>query len=212
MVGLPRRLGVFKCEFFLSYGMTECCGKISTSLVDAATRQRVGPARTRTLVQTSGRPFRLLEVRVVRGAGAAVPADETDARDVQPVRDGGGASNDVHGDAHGDSDAHGDAHGDSDVHGDAHGDSDVGEVWIRGPTLFGGYHENAEATAAAITPKGWFRTGDLATMNEEGYLTITDRAKDMILVGSENVYSVEVERALHDHPGVTHACVHGGRA
>ena len=192
MVGLPRRLGVFKCEFFLSYGMTECCGKISTSLVDAATRQRVGPARTRTLVQTSGRPFRLLEVRVVRGAGAAVPEGETDARDVQPARDGGGASNDVHG--------------------DAHGDSDVGEVWIRGPTLFGGYHENAEATAAAITPAGWFRTGDLATMNEEGYLTITDRAKDMILVGSENVYSVEVERALHDHPGVTHACVHGGRA
>ncbi|KAK7249142.1 ligase [Aureococcus anophagefferens] len=73
----------------------------------------------------------------------------------------------------------------------APGSDGVGEVWIRGPTLFSGYNNNAKATAEAITPDGWFRTGDLAKVNDMSYLTITDRAKDMILVGSENVYCVE---------------------
>ena len=80
------------------------------------------------------------------------------------------------------------------------------QVWIRGPTVFSGYVGGAAPDAFA---GGWFRTGDLATVDGRGYLTITDRAKDMILVGSENVYCVEVERALHDHPNVTHAAVYG---
>ena len=80
------------------------------------------------------------------------------------------------------------------------------QVWIRGPTVFSGYVGGAAPDAFAGT---WFRTGDLATVDGRGYLTITDRAKDMILVGSENVYCVEVERALHDHPSVTHAAVYG---
>ncbi|EGB12678.1 hypothetical protein AURANDRAFT_18768, partial [Aureococcus anophagefferens] len=156
-------LATFDCEFFLSYGMTECCGKISMSLVDEATRARVGPAKTLDLITSSGRPFGLLEVRVA----------DADAVDVAP------------------------------------GSGGVGEVWIRGPTLFSGYDGNAAATAEAITPDGWFRTGDLAKVDGHGYLTITDRAKDMILVGSENVYCVEVERVLNDHPGVKLATVYG---
>ncbi|KAJ1457678.1 hypothetical protein M885DRAFT_598854, partial [Pelagophyceae sp. CCMP2097] len=164
----------FGCEFFLSFGMTECCGKISMSLVDAETRRQCGAAEVLDLVCTSGRPFGLLEVRVATSrAGALTPADDADAVDVE--RNG----------------------------------RDVGEVWIRGPTLFAGYAGDAVATAEAITAAGWFRTGDLATVNARGYLTITDRAKDMILVASENVYSVEVERVLHDHPGVTLAAVFG---
>ena len=85
---------------------------------------------------------------------------------------------------------------------------EVGEVWIRGPTVFSGYDGNEEATAKAFY-KEWFRTGDLATINSYGYITIVDRAKDMILVGSENVYCCEVERVLHDHPQVKAACVYG---
>lgn len=168
----------FDCEFFLSYGMTESCGKISMSLVDAETRAVLGPKGTLDLICSSGRPFGLLEVRVV-----------------QSVRDRTGVP--VEGE-----EADGDAV-------DVSSPQEVGEVWIRGPTVFDGYLNNADANARAITTDGWFRTGDLATRNERGYLTITDRAKDMILVGSENVYCVEVERVLHDHPAVKHACVYG---
>ena len=85
---------------------------------------------------------------------------------------------------------------------------DVGEVWIRGPTVFSGYDNNDEATSRSFH-KEWFRTGDLATINSYGYITIVDRAKDMILVGSENVYCCEVERVLHDHAHVKAACVYG---
>ncbi|KAH8064452.1 enoylreductase [Aureococcus anophagefferens] len=92
----------------------------------------------------------------------------------------------------------------------APGSGGVGEVWIRGPTLFSGYDGNAAATAEAITPDDWFRTGDLAKVDGHGYLTITDRAKDMILVGSENVYCVEVEaRAQRPPGGVKLATVYG---
>ncbi|KAH8066347.1 ligase [Aureococcus anophagefferens] len=115
-------LATFDCEFFLSYGMTECCGKISMSLVDEATRDRVGPAKTLDLITTSGR-LRLLEVRVGARDGSNVPTMEkpleadADAVDVAP------------------------------------GSGGVGEVWIRGPTLFSGYNNNAKATAEAITPR-----------------------------------------------------------
>ncbi|EGB12395.1 hypothetical protein AURANDRAFT_20265, partial [Aureococcus anophagefferens] len=141
-------LNTFRCEFFLSYGMTECCGKISTSLVDGPTRDRVGPAATLDLVCSSGRPFSLVDVELVDEKGG------------------------------------------------------VGEVAIKGPTVFAGYEGREKLD-------GRFRTGDLATVDAHGYLTITDRAKDMILVGSENVYCVEVERVLHDHPGVVLASVFG---
>lgn len=71
-----------------------------------------------------------------------------------------------------------------------------------------GYWHLPEATAAALQG-GWMHTGDLATVDEEGYLYILDRAKDMIISGGENIYSVEVENALSSHPAVSKVAVIG---
>ena len=83
---------------------------------------------------------------------------------------------------------------------------EVGEIAIRGDNLMKGYWGKPEATAEAI-PDGWFRTGDLATVDEEGYFTIVDRKKDMILRGGMNVYPREVEEVLYQHPDVLEAAV-----
>ncbi|MEU2155592.1 class I adenylate-forming enzyme family protein [Streptomyces sp. NPDC019396] len=88
-------------------------------------------------------------------------------------------------------------------------EGEVGELWLRGQSLVRGYWRDAEATAAAFTEDGWFRTGDLATVRDGGLITIVDRIKDMIIRGGENVYCVEVEAVLHDHPGVADAAVLG---
>ncbi|MCK8679117.1 class I adenylate-forming enzyme family protein [Streptomyces lichenis] len=88
-------------------------------------------------------------------------------------------------------------------------DGEVGELWLRGQSLVRGYWEDPEATAAAFTPDGWFRTGDLATVDEGGRVAIVDRLKDMVIRGGENVYCVEVETALHGHPDVLDAAVLG---
>lgn len=82
----------------------------------------------------------------------------------------------------------------------------VGEIAIRGDNVMKGYWQNPEATAEAI-PDGWFRTGDLATVDDEGYFTIVDRKKDMILRGGMNVYPREVEEVLYTHPDVLEAAV-----
>ena len=83
---------------------------------------------------------------------------------------------------------------------------EVGEIAIRGDNVMKGYWNNPEATAEAI-PDGWFRTGDLATMDEEGYFTIVDRKKDMILRGGMNVYPREVEEVIYAHPDVVEVAV-----
>ena len=83
---------------------------------------------------------------------------------------------------------------------------EVGEIAIRGDNVMKGYWNNPEATAEAI-PDGWFRTGDLATMDEEGYFTIVDRKKDMILRGGMNVYPREVEEVIYTHPDVVEVAV-----
>ncbi len=82
----------------------------------------------------------------------------------------------------------------------------IGEIAIRGDNVMKGYWQNPEATAEAI-PDGWFRTGDLATVDDEGYYTIVDRKKDMILRGGMNVYPREVEEVLYTHPDVLEAAV-----
>jgi long-chain acyl-CoA synthetase len=82
----------------------------------------------------------------------------------------------------------------------------VGEIAIRGDNIMKGYWQNPEATAEAI-PDGWFRSGDLATVDEDGYYTIVDRKKDMILRGGMNVYPREVEEVLYSHPDVLEAAV-----
>jgi fatty-acyl-CoA synthase len=84
----------------------------------------------------------------------------------------------------------------------------VGEVVYRGPIVMAGYHQQPEATREAFAG-GWFHSGDLARFDEEGYLWLVDRKKDMIVSGGENVYPAEVERVLLDHPAVAEAAVIG---
>ncbi|MBX3494334.1 MAG: acyl--CoA ligase [Parvibaculum sp.] len=83
----------------------------------------------------------------------------------------------------------------------------VGELWIRGPNIVKGYWNKPEATAAAITEGGWFHSGDLVRIDDEGFAYILDRAKDMLIRGGENIYCVEVEDALYAHPAVMDAAV-----
>ncbi|MFN8163374.1 MAG: long-chain fatty acid--CoA ligase [Solirubrobacterales bacterium] len=82
----------------------------------------------------------------------------------------------------------------------------TGEVEVRGPTVVGGYFENPEASAAAMHD-GWLRTGDVGTFDAEGWLRITDRAKDVIKSGGEWISSVDLESALMAHPAVAEAAV-----
>jgi len=85
---------------------------------------------------------------------------------------------------------------------------EVGELWARGPQIVKGYWNNPQATAETFVD-GWVRTGDLARIDAEGFLTIVDRAKDMIIRGGENIYSIEVENVLYDHPAVIDAALVG---
>jgi acyl-CoA synthetase (AMP-forming)/AMP-acid ligase II len=82
-----------------------------------------------------------------------------------------------------------------------------GEILLRGPKVVSGYWKNPDATAAAFSPDGWFRTGDIGHLDKDGYLFIDDRKKDMIVSGGENVASSEVERVLYEHPAVLEAAV-----
>ena len=83
-----------------------------------------------------------------------------------------------------------------------------GEIWMKGPNLFRGYWEKPEATAETIVD-GWLRSGDIGRVDDEGFLYVEDRAKDMVLRAGENVYSAEVEAAIYEHPAVNEAAVFG---
>jgi len=96
-----------------------------------------------------------------------------------------------------------DESGDDAVHGDA------GEIWVKGPNVFQGYLNDPEATARALTVDGWLRTGDVAIADDDGYLYIVDRMKDLIIVSGFNVYPAEVEEVLLEHPGIGEAVVVG---
>jgi len=89
------------------------------------------------------------------------------------------------------------------------GPHEVGEVWLRAPNVTPGYFNRPAETAAALTPDGWLRTGDGGYVDEEGYLFLTDRIKDMIVSGGENIYPVEVEEALAQHADVVDVAVVG---
>jgi len=84
----------------------------------------------------------------------------------------------------------------------------VGELWVKGPQVVKGYWNKPEATAETFVD-GWLRTGDLARIDDEGFLFIIDRAKDMLIRGGENIYCVEVENVLYDHPDVMDAALVG---
>ena len=163
---LLRAQRLFGCEFFQSYGMTECCGKISMSML--STQQRSLPLGAQMeMLCSSGKPFEGIEVRVVDvETGVPVPQDG----------------------------------------------KTVGEVQIRGQTVFKGYLTPGTSDSKAHPEHfcdGWFRTGDLAYVTPLGFLYVCDRLKDMILVGSENVYCIEVESALASHPSVSLCSVYG---
>ena len=87
--------------------------------------------------------------------------------------------------------------------------NEVGEVWVRGHLVMMGYYKNPQATAEVMTPDGWFRTGDLGVYDDDGYLKITGRLKDMFIVGGSNAYPAEIERMLQSHPLVKQAAVVG---
>jgi len=86
---------------------------------------------------------------------------------------------------------------------------DAGEVWVHGDNVFAGYWEDEEATEAVLTPDGWLRTGDIGTVDGDGYLYLVDRAKDLIIVSGFNVYPGEVEQVLAHHPAVAEVGVLG---
>jgi long-chain acyl-CoA synthetase len=95
------------------------------------------------------------------------------------------------------------------VDGEDLGVGETGEVCITGPILMAGYWNKPEATAEAIDADGWLHTGDVGHLDEEGFLFITDRKKDMIIRGGENIYSVEIEQRLVNHPEIADAAVFG---
>jgi acyl-CoA synthetase (AMP-forming)/AMP-acid ligase II len=86
---------------------------------------------------------------------------------------------------------------------------DDGEIAIRAPQVMAGYWEDPDATEASLAPGGWFRTGDVGRLDDDGYLYVVDRKKDVIVTGGENVASREVEDVLHLHPSVAAAAVVG---
>ncbi len=87
--------------------------------------------------------------------------------------------------------------------------ADDGEILVRGYNVMQGYFEDPEATAATIDADGWLHTGDIGEMDERGYLKITDRKKDMYIVGGFNAYPAEIEQVLSQHPAVSQAAVVG---
>lgn len=85
----------------------------------------------------------------------------------------------------------------------------AGELWVRGYNVMAGYWNDPEGTAAVIDADGWLATGDIARVDERGYITITDRKKDMVIVGGFNVYPAELEGVMAQHPGIVSAAVIG---
>ncbi len=85
----------------------------------------------------------------------------------------------------------------------------VGEICARGYNVMAGYNDNPEASAEAIDADGWMHTGDLGRMDAQGFITITGRVKEMIIRGGENLFPVEIENALLEHPAVAQVAVVG---
>ncbi len=96
---------------------------------------------------------------------------------------------------------------------DAQGDDvlvgDSGEIWVQGPNVFAGYWDAPEATASVLTEDGWLRTGDVAVVDDDGFIFLVDRAKDLIIVSGFNVFPAEVEAVLAEHPAVEASAVVG---
>ena len=96
----------------------------------------------------------------------------------------------------------------TDPEGNALATGETGEIWFRGPMLIRGYWNRPEATADTLVD-GWLRSGDIGHIDDEGFVYVSDRAKDMVLRGGENIYSAHVEAAIYEHPAVYEAAVYG---
>ncbi|MEO8264689.1 MAG: AMP-binding protein [Ilumatobacteraceae bacterium] len=86
---------------------------------------------------------------------------------------------------------------------------DAGEIWVKGPNVFLGYLDDPDQTSRVLTDDGWLRTGDIAVTDDDGYLYLVDRAKDLIIVSGFNVYPAEVESVIAEHPAVAEVGVVG---
>ncbi len=86
---------------------------------------------------------------------------------------------------------------------------DAGELWVQGPNVFAGYWNDPDATHAALTEDGWLRTGDIAVVDDDGFLFLVDRVKDLVIVSGFNVYPAEVEEVMMSHPAVVQVAVIG---
>ncbi|MEM7092502.1 MAG: class I adenylate-forming enzyme family protein [Actinomycetota bacterium] len=96
----------------------------------------------------------------------------------------------------------------TDADGNELGVGETGEIWFKGPNLISGYWNRPDATAETIVD-GWLRSGDLGHLDEDGFVYVSDRVKDMVLRGGENIYCIEVEAAIYEHPAVYEAAVYG---
>ncbi|MEO7427879.1 MAG: AMP-binding protein, partial [Acidimicrobiales bacterium] len=86
---------------------------------------------------------------------------------------------------------------------------DPGELWVSGPNVFAGYWEDPEASRHAVDAEGWLHTGDVAVVDDDGFLFLVDRVKDLIIVSGFNVYPAEVEEVIASHPAVEQVAVIG---
>lgn len=87
--------------------------------------------------------------------------------------------------------------------------NEIGEIIVKGPTVTKGYYKRDEANKKSFLEGGWFRTGDLGYVDEEGYLFVVDRRQDLIISGGENIYPAEIENVLHSHPAIKEAAIIG---
>ncbi|MBK8270071.1 MAG: AMP-binding protein [Planctomycetes bacterium] len=85
----------------------------------------------------------------------------------------------------------------------------IGELWVKGPNVMKGYFKKSDETTAVLTDDGWYKSGDMGVVDSDGFIKITGRKKEMIIVGGENVYPREIESVLEQHPAVSEAAVIG---
>ncbi|MFC2093379.1 long-chain-fatty-acid--CoA ligase [Bacteroidota bacterium] len=154
-------IGVFKCEYIQTYGMTETSPFLTMSILKPHLRKLPFEEQFKYLV-TTGRPFSNVQLRVINENEEDIQKDN----------------------------------------------KEVGEIIVKGETITPEYWKLPEETSKRIKD-GWLYTGDLARINEEGYLTIVDRKDDMIITGGENVYSIEIENVLYSHPDILESAVVG---
>ncbi|BCJ36199.1 ligase [Actinocatenispora thailandica] len=173
---------VFGTVLYQCYGLSEALAPVT--VLDARDHAAGGPR-----LAAAGRPTPEVEIRIVPADGQPPEAAATGS-----VGQGGAGP--------------ATATGGSDVDGAASSEP-IGEVWLRGDCVLPGYWARPEATAAARTPGGWFRTGDVGRIDADGYLYLVDRISDVIVSGGFTVYPSEVERAIAELPEVADVVVFG---